>query len=344
MFYKFLCHKLAIGLVVAGLLLPSAPGVLAQADDSNDQPVATGTELASASNHLFLPLVQTDLVNAARGADVMTNDRAMGNQTGLPPRFNPPHKYYLALGDSLAFGFQFGLYNEHYPSVPPELFVHGYVDDFNAMLRSIRPDIQTVNFGCPGETTETFIHGGCTYTALGFQLHNSYPGSQLDAAITLLRAYRGQVSPITINIGTNDLNALRTLCGSDISCYQLQGPKLLEQIAANLDTILGTLRRVAPNAEMITFTNYDVAFLIDPRFRQLTDALNTVIANTAATHSVRVADVFAAFNNAPQPATICNLTFICASGDSHPTNAGYQVIAEQLWQISEYDRLDHRNN
>lgn len=270
---------------------------------------------------------------------LMASSGVIGDPTVPPPKFNPPKQYYLALGDSLAFGFQFDIFNQHFPSVPPELF-HGYVDDFSQMLQRIRPRIRTMNFGCVGETTDTFIHGGCLYTAQGFQLHNSYSGSQLDAAITFLRAHRGQVSPITFNLGGNDLNALTTLCGSDFSCYQLHGPIFLDQIAANIHQILGALRAAAPNSEIITFTNYSVAFLIDPRFLELTDAFNAVVNTTAAAHRVRVADVFTAFNGPPQPGTICSLTFICTSGDSHPTDAGYQVIAEQLWQVSEYDKIE----
>jgi hypothetical protein len=106
-----------------------------------------------------------------------------GVLAGSPPKFNPPKKYYLALGDSLAFGFQFDIFNQHFPVVPPDLFVHGYVDDFSQMLERIRPQIHTVNYSCVGETTDTFIEGGCLYTAQGFQLHNAYSGSQLDAAI-----------------------------------------------------------------------------------------------------------------------------------------------------------------
>ena len=132
-----------------------------------------------------------------------------------PPKFNPPQKYYLALGDSLAFGFQFSIYNQHYPFVPPELFTHGYVDAFGRMLEGLKPELQTVNFACPGERTRTFIDGICSYP---FALHDNYSGSQLEAAITFLRAHPGQVSPITLNLGTNDLNDLQTLCGSDLSC------------------------------------------------------------------------------------------------------------------------------
>jgi hypothetical protein len=45
-------------------------------------------------------------------------------------------------------------------------------------------------------------------------------------------------------------------------------------------------------------------------------------------------------NGGPQPATLCALTFICTPlQDSHPTDAGYEVIARQIWAASDYDRL-----
>jgi hypothetical protein len=69
---------------------------------------------------------------------------ALADPTGPSPTFNPPKQYYLALGDSLAFGFQFAIFNQRFPTVPPELF-RGYVDDFSQMLPGIRPDLQTMN-------------------------------------------------------------------------------------------------------------------------------------------------------------------------------------------------------
>ena len=255
-------------------------------------------------------------------------------------RFNPPKRYYLALGDSLAFGFQFDTFNANFPFVPASLFSTGYVDVFGGMLREIRPEIATLNYSCTGETTVTFIQGGCTYTAAGFPLHDPYDGSQLSAALAFLGAHRGQVSPITINIGINDLIRLRTLCGDDVSCYFANGPAVFDEIATNLHYILSELRTAAPDAEIITFTNYDVAFLFDPRLLQLTQAFNAVVMSTAAESSVRVADVFGAFNGGPQPATLCALTFICTPlQDSHPSDLGYEVIAREIWAASDYDRL-----
>jgi len=255
-------------------------------------------------------------------------------------RFDPPQRYYLALGDSVAFGFQFVKFNANFPSVPASTFSTGYVDDFSGMLREIRPGIATLNYGCRGETSATFIHGGCFYTAAGFPLHDPYDGSQLSAALAFLRAHRGQVSPITINIGVNDRNDLSTLCGDDVSCYFASGPAILDTLATNVHYILSQLRAAAPAAEIITFTNYDVAFLSDARFLQLTQAFNSAIISTAASSSVRVADVFGPFNDGPQPATICALTFVCTPlQDGHPTDAGYEMIARQIWAASDYDRL-----
>jgi lysophospholipase L1-like esterase len=148
------------------------------------------------------------------------------------------------------------------------------------------------------------------------------------------------VSPITINLGANDLNGLRTLCGDDVSCYFANGPVVLDRIANNLHYILSQLRAAAPDAEIITFTNFDVTFLFDARLAQLNQAFNSAIVSTAAASSVRVADVFGRFNDAPQPATICALTFVCTPlQDSHPNDVGYEVIAQQLWAASAYDRL-----
>lgn len=255
-------------------------------------------------------------------------------------RFNPPKQYYLALGDSLAFGMQTNKFNAHFPVVPASIFSTGYVDDFAGMLQAIRPGITTVNYGCPGETTVTFLHGGCSYTAAGFPLHDPYAGPQLSAALAFLQAHPGQVSPITINIGVNDFNILRTLCGADVACFFAHAPAVLDQVAANLHEILSSLRAAAPNAEIITFTNYDITFLFDARLVQLTQAFNSVVVSTAVQSSVRVADVFGAFNDGPQPATICALTFVCTPlQDSHATDLGYEVIARQIWAASDYDRL-----
>src|SRR5215472_15950478 len=107
---------------------------------------------------------------------------------GPPPTFDPPKSYYLSLGDSLAYGFQSFKFAE---GLPPSAYNTGYTDVFAARLQQIRPGIITVNYGCPGESTESFIStnppsDGCIWTRAGHQLHDSYSGSQLQAALTFL--------------------------------------------------------------------------------------------------------------------------------------------------------------
>jgi lysophospholipase L1-like esterase len=69
---------------------------------------------------------------------------------------------YLALGDSLAYGYHAAQFKEELESkgyVEPSTFDHGYVDDFGAALKLTHPKLQIINDGCPGETTETFSNG-----------------------------------------------------------------------------------------------------------------------------------------------------------------------------------------
>src|SRR5262249_20205222 len=97
--------------------------------------------------------------------------------------------YYLALGDSLAQGVQ---PNAAGVSVRP---ADGYPDQLYATLHRTRPGLQLVKLGCPGETTTTMISGGlCHYQG----------GSQLAAAVAFLKAHRGRMLLVTLDIGAND--------------------------------------------------------------------------------------------------------------------------------------------
>jgi hypothetical protein len=67
-----------------------------------------------------------------------------------------PTKTYLALGDSLAFGFTQQLYNQGIKNGDPASgFETGYANDYLKALKS--PTTRLTNDGCPGETTESFI-------------------------------------------------------------------------------------------------------------------------------------------------------------------------------------------
>jgi lysophospholipase L1-like esterase len=90
--------------------------------------------------------------------------------------FVGPKAYYLALGDSLAYGYQpNGTYNQ------------GYADDFYANLQAHGTSHFT-NLGCPGETSTTFMKGGCPYWYIR---KTFYLGSQLNAALSFIKNHSG---------------------------------------------------------------------------------------------------------------------------------------------------------
>jgi lysophospholipase L1-like esterase len=255
-------------------------------------------------------------------------------------KFNPPKLYYLALGDSITYGYQA---SKARAGLPPSAFNTGYVDVFGARVREIQPGLTTVNYGCLGETTYTFIHGPCVGQTLGIPLHDFFSGTQLDAAVAFLRAHPGDVSPITLNLWGNDVGLFAAACASDLACVSNGAPNLIAQIKANLITILTRLREAAPSAEIIVTGSWD-SFLdlldfADPLFQLLNAEMSS--ATTAA--RARFVDPFPVFNPqgdlAVEIQTMCTLTLLCTENDSHPSDAGYRVLGDLVFDVSDYERL-----
>ena len=128
----------------------------------------------------------------------LTAPATLASSSNPPPQFNPPKSYYLALGDSFTYGFQGPKFAA---GLPPSAYNTGYVDDFGARLRQIQPNITTVNYGCPGESTTSFINGPCPWSAAGQQLHDAFAGSQLDAAVAFLALIRARSVPSRSRFG-----------------------------------------------------------------------------------------------------------------------------------------------
>jgi lysophospholipase L1-like esterase len=244
-----------------------------------------------------------------------------------------PRDYYLALGDSMVYGFQ---PTKAARGLPPSAFDTGYVDVFATRLRALAPGVRVVNYGCPGESTVTFTKGRCPWLAEGKRLHDAFRGSQLDAALAFLRAHPGQVSPITVTLWGNDFFALVDACKGDPACVQKRtGP-----IVSRLRTILTRLRQAAPTSEIIVTGAWNPGAegfaQTDPVFRSLDRQIRRAAASTGA----RVADMRKVFNTGGTPAArrarICSLTFMCKGGDPHPTNAGYRAMAKEFLAASGY--------
>jgi lysophospholipase L1-like esterase len=258
-----------------------------------------------------------------------------------------PASYYLALGDSLSQGVQ---PNATGASVETE---QGYPDQLYAALRPGHPGLRLVKLGCPGETTSTMIDGGICH----------YPGgSQLAAAVAFLRAHRGHVLLITIDIGANDLED----CGSQsnflkvVSCFVTDVPGAVSRLA----TIMARLRTAAGPSVRIVGMSYYLPALAQWRdgssgqataklVERLEDGYNELLEHVYTGYGAKVANVFDAFDTGEfgdevtlpgigrvprNVALLCRWTWECAAPprgpNQHANEAGYGVIARAFGQAA----------
>jgi lysophospholipase L1-like esterase len=220
----------------------------------------------------------------------------------------------------------------------------GYPEQVLAIARARLPKLSLVKLGCPGETTTTMIAGGkCSYPH----------GSQLDEALSFLRAHRSFVAFITIDIGANDFPC------QEVQCI----PAGVAAIQQNLPVILAALREAAgPDVPIVGMTIYNpflAAWLLGPAGQayaiftatQVIGPLNALLRGTFLASGALVADVEGAFASndfatlvvlpgiGPVPrnvALICLWTWACAppplGADNHANTAGSAVIAAAFAQ------------
>jgi lysophospholipase L1-like esterase len=264
-----------------------------------------------------------------------------------------PASDYLALGDSLAFGYQAAKFRAEYPNIVPSTFDTGYVDVFGSWLQSLKRPIDTTNYGCPGESSDSFRFGGrgaaTNYSFVpnaGFcgdqpaagvgaifnkaWLHDFYGGSQLDAALAFLRKHP-HTSPITLDIGANDTLILLEQCGfgSVPNCVTPATiGNLYARIAGNVAASVAALRGAAPRAEIIVLGLYNPYPTVLPGGDMLTKALNTTLRSVVTGLGADFADPLPVFNPASVSGgseivdipSICLFTNMCPGGIFNPAS------------------------
>ncbi len=255
----------------------------------------------------------------------------------------PPATYYLALGDSLSQGIQPDAAGASVETSD------GYADQLYAALRhdDSHPGLKLVKLGCAGETTTTMINGGiCRYQG----------GSQLAAADAFLRAHRGRVFLVTIDIGANDPED----CGGQPGLGQLAECAVIgiPEAVTHLTTIMARLTAAAGPGVRIVGMNYYLPALAEWRnglpghmvawaAERLAATYNNLLDRVYVNSGARVANVFAAFDTADftsqgalplNVARLCQWTWECAAPprgpNQHANQAGYQVIARTFLQAA----------
>jgi lysophospholipase L1-like esterase len=245
----------------------------------------------------------------------------------------------LALGDSITYGYQAF---KAQANLPPSAYNTGYVDAFAMRWGQIKPKITVINYGCPGESTESFVNGPCIWTEAGHQLHDTFSGSQMQAALGFLRAHPGQARLITLTLAGNDLPMLLDPCTVSgqisLTCVQANAPGFIAGFAERISNILHQLRSAAPDAEIIVTGAWDSYVTLLSFADPLYQAVNKAMAQAATANRAKFADPFPIFDPqgdmAAEVQTICRLSLLCTQNDSHPSDAGYQALADLVFEIS----------
>ena len=251
---------------------------------------------------------------------------------------------YLALGDSVAFGY-----------VPPQAvpapnyqsansFV-GYPEDVAQALR-----LGVSNASCPGETTASMLvagaqSNGCenspgspTGYRTQFPLHVQYQGTQMQYVLKYLAVHR-HTQLVTINIGANDAFLCQeTTADHCTSPAELLG--VLQEIQANLTAIYTQIRDVAHYQGLLVALTYYSLSYSSPAAEQGALLLDSVIASVTEAFGGKVADGFAAFEG---PSTAFGGD-PCAAGlliklpdgtcNIHPSPAGHLLLAQAIEDVA----------
>lgn len=251
--------------------------------------------------------------------------------SGGASQADPGHPY-LALGDSVSFGY---ITQAGFEYRNPDNFIGFPVYVGQAL------GMTPTNAACPGETTAGFISAtgadnGCRPFKANFPLHENYSGTQLDFATAFLNAHPN-TKLVTIQLGANDAFLLQKSCNNDPACIGAGLPALIGTISTNMDEIFRTLEAAHFNGRLIVVNYYSLDYA-DAAGTGLTQLLNQAIASHAHADGAIVADAFTAFQQASASAGghTCAAGLLNASPqnqflcDVHPSQSGQELLAQAV--------------
>jgi lysophospholipase L1-like esterase len=244
---------------------------------------------------------------------------------------DPGHPY-LALGDSVSFGY-----------ITQAGFEYRNADNFVGFPSYVGLALgkTPTNAACPGETTAGFISAtgadnGCRPYKANYPLHTAYTGTQLDFATAFLNAHPN-TKLVTIQLGANDAFILEKQCGGNPSCIAAGIPTLLATVGGNMDTILKAIDATRFHGRLVIVNYYSLDYS-DPSGTALTSLLNQAITSHAKADGAVVADAFTAFEQAAASAAgkTCEAGLLNTTPgnqttcDVHPTQSGAELLAQSV--------------
>jgi lysophospholipase L1-like esterase len=237
---------------------------------------------------------------------------------------------YLALGDSVPFGFN-------------PLVDASNINNFTGYPEIVaqRLHLRDVNATCPGEATGGFLSltgtdNVCRPYRSAFPLHVSYATSQIDFAMAYLRTHP-HTRLVTLTLGANDVFRFQKDCAvaPTFGTCPLGLGGVFATMLANLNTILADIRSSGYTGLIVGVTYYALNYG-DPASVAGSQFLNAAMIAAAAGHGALIASGFDAW--APVAATAGGDS--CAAGllirlpdgtcDVHPTPLGRDLLASAV--------------
>lgn len=249
---------------------------------------------------------------------------------------------YLALGDSVTFGY------EEQQVVPAPNY--GDASSFIAYpaLLGKRLHLTVANAACSGETSSSLIDStaqsnGCENSPGGgpgyrtnFPLHVSYSGSQLAYAVSYLKKHRN-VRLVSLMIGANDFFVCQETTADHCASLTEQ-TGVIATVEKNVATILTAIRKQAKYNGQIVIVNYYALNYADQTAAGQSQLLNSSIDNAARPFHVETADGFGEFaaaaahsgGNSCTAGLLTQLTGASSPCGIHPSYAGQSLLAQAV--------------
>jgi lysophospholipase L1-like esterase len=242
---------------------------------------------------------------------------------------------YLALGDSVTFGYQ-------EPAVVPapdytraSNFI-GYPELLGAALH-----LRVFNAACSGETAASLVDAaapsnGCeNQYRKSFPLHVRYKGSQLAYAVKFLKRHR-DTRLVSLIIGANDFFLCRKTTADGCASAAEQAATV-KAIGANVRKTLMAIRRRANYRGQLAIVRYYSLDYSSAAANAFSQTLNKTMATAARGLHAITADGFgvwraASLHSVLSPCTAGLLTQLGSPGTCgiHPSYAGQGLLAGAL--------------
>jgi lysophospholipase L1-like esterase len=252
-----------------------------------------------------------------------------------------PGSQYLALGDSVTFGFMESKVVPA-PNYSDPASFPGYPEQIAAALR-----LKVANAACPGETSSSLINpaaqsNGCennpAHTSSNYRtlhpLHVRYKGSQLAYAVSYLHSHHN-VRLVSLMIGANDFFVCQETTKDFCQSSAEQAP-VARTLIKNIHTILSAIRNKAHYRGQIVILNYYSLDYSSPVINRNSLLLNQVQDTGAKPFHVEFADGYgelgaAAAHSGGHTCAAGLLTQLSTGGCGvHPSYAGQALLAQAV--------------